>query len=85
MRPFARSKSLLETGKGYSGRADASMTSNTEAGNLASQYPELRVVPVTTAKNPTPIAMLVPRGDQQWINFVNTGFDCKVNAAFLRN
>ena len=54
-----------------SGRADASMTSNTEAGNLASQYPELSVVPVTTAQNPTPIAMLVPRGDQQWINFVN--------------
>lgn len=54
-----------------SGRADASMTSNTEAANLTGQHPQLAVVPVMEMKNPTPIAMLTPRGDQEWINFVN--------------
>ncbi|MGA1600167.1 MAG: transporter substrate-binding domain-containing protein [bacterium] len=54
-----------------SGRADASMTSNTEAVNLTTQHPQLVVVPVSEMKSPTPIAMLTPRGDQEWINFVN--------------
>jgi len=53
------------------GRADISMTSNTEAAKLVEQYPELMIVPVQKGKNPTPIAMLLPQADQVWINYVN--------------
>ena len=30
------------------------------------------IVPVSAPKAPTPIAMLLPQGDQVWINYVNT-------------
>jgi cyclohexadienyl dehydratase len=54
------------------GRADAHITSNVEAYKLVAKYPQMMIVPVSTPKAPTPIAMLLPQADQVWINYVNT-------------
>jgi cyclohexadienyl dehydratase len=54
------------------GRADAHITSNVEANKLVAKYPQMMIVPVSAPKAPTPIAMLLPQGDQVWINYVNT-------------
>ncbi len=54
------------------GRADAHITSNVEAYKLVAKYPQLMIVPVSSPKAPTPIAMLLPQADQVWINYVNT-------------
>ena len=53
------------------GRADAHITSNVEAFKLVGKYPEMMVVPVSEPRARTPIAMLLPQGDQVWINYVN--------------
>ena len=53
------------------GRADAHITSNVEAFKLVDKYPEMMVVPVSQPRARTPIAMLLPQGDQVWINYVN--------------
>ncbi len=50
------------------GRADAHITSNVEAYKLVEKYPQMMIVPVEKPKAPTPIAMLLPQGDQVWIN-----------------
>ena len=54
------------------GRADAHITSNVEAYKLVAKYPQMMIVPVSSPKAPTPIAMLLPQADQVWINYVNT-------------
>ena len=54
------------------GRAHAHITSNVEANKLVAKYPQMMIVPVSAPKAPTPIAMLLPQGDQVWINYVNT-------------
>jgi len=46
------------------GRADAHITSNVEAYKLVAQYPQMMVVPVEKPRARTPIAMLLPQGDQ---------------------
>lgn len=60
-----------------SGRATAHITSNVEANKLIAQYPELMIVPVSAPRAKTPIAMLLPQGDQVWINYVNTWITLK--------
>ena len=65
------------------GRADAHITSNVEAYKLVSQYPEMMIVPVPAPKAPTPIAMLLPQGDQVWINYVNTWIALKTERGFF--
>ena len=65
------------------GRADAHITSNVEASTLTKKYPELMVVPVSATKSPTPIAMLLPQGDQVWINYVNTWIKLKTERGFF--
>ncbi len=54
------------------GRADAHITSNVEAFTLVDKYPQLAIVPVSAPKARTPVAMLMPRDDQVWINYVDT-------------
>lgn len=54
------------------GRADAHITSNVEAGKLVAKHDELMIMPVSTARARTPIAMLTPQADQVWINYLNT-------------
>ena len=66
------------------GRADAHVTSNVEASTLTTKYPELIVVPVSATKSPTPIAMLLPQGDQVWINYVNTWIKLKAERGFFQ-
>jgi len=54
------------------GRADAHITSNVEAGKLVAKHDELMIMPVSSARARTPIAMLTPQADQVWINYLNT-------------
>ena len=65
------------------GRADAHITSNVEAYKLVAKYPEMMIVPVSAAKAPTPIAMLLPQGDQVWINYINTWISLKTERGFF--
>ncbi len=54
-----------------SGRATASVTSNVDAAQLVTNYPELAVVKVEEARSRRPGAFLLPQDDQVWINYVN--------------
>ena len=65
------------------GRADAHITSNVEAYKLVAKYPDMMIVPVSAPKAPTPIAMLLPQGDQVWINYVNTWIALKTERGFF--
>ena len=65
------------------GRADAHITSNVEAYKLVEKYSQMMVVPVKAAKARTPIAMLLPQGDQVWINYVNTWIGLKTERGFF--
>ena len=65
------------------GRADAHITSNVEAYKLVAKYPEMMIVPVSSPKAPTPIAMLLPQDDQVWINYVNTWIALKTERGFF--
>ena len=67
------------------GRADAHITSNVEAYKLVAKYPQMMVVPVSAPKARTPIAMLLPQGDQVWINYVNTWIALKTERGFFAN
>ena len=66
-----------------SGRADANITSNTEAATLTVKYPQLAIVPVRQARAKTPVAMLLPQGDQVWINYVNHWIKLKKARGFF--
>ncbi len=66
-----------------SGRADAHITSNVEASKLIEKYSQMRVVPVSAPKAPTPVAMLLPQADQVWINYVNTWITLKQERGFF--
>lgn len=66
------------------GRADAHITSNVEAHKLVAKYPQMMIVPVSAPKSPTPIAMLLPQGDQIWINYINTWISLKKERGFFR-
>jgi len=65
------------------GRADAHITSNVEALKLVEKYPQMMIVPVLEPKSPTPIAMLLPQGDQVWINYINTWIGLKTERGFF--
>ena len=65
------------------GRADAHITSNVEAYKLVEKYPQMMVVPVKAAKARTPIAILLPQGDQVWINYINTWIGLKTERGFF--
>ena len=67
------------------GRADAHITSNVEAYKLVAKYPQMMVVPVAAPKAPTPIAMLLPQGDQVWNNYVNTWIRLKTERGFFED
>lgn len=66
-----------------SGRADAHITSNVEASTLVEKYKQMRIVPVSEPKAPTPVAMLLPQADQVWINYVNTWIALKTERGFF--
>ena len=58
-----------------SGRATASVTSNVDAAQLVTNYPELAVVKVEEARSRRPGAFLLPQDDQIWINYINHWID----------
>ena len=66
------------------GRSDVFITSNVEGGTLLSKYPNLREVPVSAPRNPTPLAMLLPQADQVWINYVDHWVKIKKTKGFFK-
>ena len=66
-----------------SGRADVFITSNIEGSTLVEKFPNVRQIPVSEARAPTPIAMLLPQTDQVWINYVNSWIELKKTQGFF--
>ena len=48
-----------------------SLTSKVDAMKLINLYPELSIINIDEPKNAKLFAILLPRGDQEWINFIN--------------
>ena len=66
-----------------SGRADVSLTSKVDALKLVTLYPELSIVNLDEPKNAKLFAILVPREDQEWINFINYWIADQKNKGFF--
>ncbi|MGF1723963.1 transporter substrate-binding domain-containing protein [Photobacterium nomapromontoriensis] len=64
-------------------KTNAIITSNIEAASLVSRYPQLSVAQVDGMRYPTPIAMLLPKSDQIWINYVNHWIELKKTQGFF--
>ena len=64
------------------GRADGNITSSTEANKLVVTYPQLAIVP-DGEENPAFLAMMVPKGDDEWINYVNSWIKKKKSSGFF--
>ena len=64
------------------GRADGNITSSTEANKLVIKYPQLAIVP-DGEKNPAFLAMMVPKGDDKWNNYVNDWIKKKKSSGFF--
>src|SRR5210317_932717 len=64
------------------GRADGNITSSTEANKLVIKYPQLAIVP-DGEKNPAYLAMMVPKGDDKWNNYVNDWIKKKKSSGFF--
>ncbi len=71
-----------EYGEVLAGRADVSITSNVEANTLVQKFDQLTIVPAKPAF-PTLIAMLTPRDDQAWINYLNHWIAIKKELGFF--
>ena len=66
------------------GRADGNITSSTEANKLVIKYSQLAIVP-DGEKNPAFLAMMVPKGDDKWNNYVNDWIKKKKSSGFFTN
>ncbi len=64
-------------------KATAIVTSNIEAAKLTNRFPQLTVARVEGMRRPTPIAMLLPRDDQVWINYINSWIELKKAQGFF--
>jgi len=64
------------------GRADGNITSSTEANKLVIKYPQLAIVP-DGEKNPAFLAMMVPKSDDKWNNYVNDWIKKKKSSGFF--
>ena len=64
------------------GRADGNITSSTEANKLVIKYPQLAIVP-DGEKNPAFLAMMVPKSDNKWNNYVNDWIKKKKSSGFF--
>ena len=64
------------------GRADVFVTSNIEGATLKEKHDIVQVAN-TDARAPAPIAMLLPQGDQVWINYVNNWIKVKSLGGFF--
>lgn len=59
------------------------ITSNIEAATLVARYPQLAIAKVKGMRRPTPIAMLLPKDDQVWINYINHWIELKKTQGFF--
>ena len=66
------------------GRADGNITSSTEANKLVITYPQLAIVP-DGEKNPAFLAMMVPKGDDEWKKYVDDWIKKKKSSGFFTN
>ena len=64
------------------GRADGNITSSLEANKLIIKYPQLAIVP-DGGKNPAFLAMLVPKGDKLWNDYVSKWIKRKQVSGFF--
>jgi len=65
------------------GRADGNITSSTEANKLIIKYPQLAIVP-DGEKNPAFLAMMVPKGDKVWNDYVSKWIQRKKSSGFFK-
>ena len=65
-----------------SGRADGNITSSTEANKLVIKYPQLTIVN-DGEKNPAFLAMMVPKGDKAWNDYVSKWIKDKKASGFF--
>ena len=65
------------------GRADGNITSSTEANKLVIKYPQLVIVP-DGEKNPAFLAMMVPKADETWNNYVSKWIEDKKSSGFFK-
>ena len=64
------------------GRADGNITSSLEANKLVVKYPQLAIVP-DGGKNPAFLAMMVPKGDKVWNDYVSNWIKRKQSSGFF--
>ena len=64
------------------GRADGNITSSLEANKLVVKYPQLAIVP-DGGKNPAFLAMMVPKGDKTWNDYVSNWIKRKQSSGFF--
>tara|TARA_B100000242_G_scaffold179260_1_gene128586 strand:- start:27 stop:593 length:567 start_codon:yes stop_codon:yes gene_type:complete len=65
------------------GRADGNITSSTEANKLVIKYPQLAIVP-DGEKNPAFLAMMVPKKDKVWNDYVSNWIKKKQASGFFK-
>ena len=65
------------------GRADGNITSSTEANKLVIKYPQLAIVP-DGEKNPAFLAMMVPKDDKVWNDYVSNWIKDKQSSGFFK-
>ena len=66
-----------------SGRADGNITSSTEANKLVIKYPQLTIVD-DGEKNPAFLAMMVPKNDKVWNEYVSEWIKEKKTSGFFK-
>ena len=64
------------------GRADGNITSSTEANKLVIKYPQLAIVQ-DGEKNPAFLAMMVPKSDTVWNDYVSNWIEKKKSSGFF--
>ena len=64
------------------GRADGNITSSTEANKLVVKYPQLAIVQ-DGEKNPAFLAMMVPKKDSVWNEYVSNWIEKKKSSGFF--
>ena len=84
--PKSKLRSIEAPARDYqevlAGRADGNITSSLEANKLIIKYPQLAIVP-DGGKNPAFLAMMVPKGDKTWNDYVSNWIKRKQASGFF--
>ncbi len=84
--PKSKLRSIEAPARDYqevlAGRADGNITSSLEANKLVIKYPQLAIVP-DGGKNPAFLAMMVPKGDKAWNDYVSNWIKQKQTSGFF--